>query len=106
MENFELTNLQMFMGEVNKTSKTESIGVYHQVPFRMSSWNFARVEGLRHHMGDPRNKVLNSLIEIALDQVFEQLQSGDLETRRSVMNEVSKILETVQHDGSGSLDND
>ena len=28
----EPTNFQVFMAEVNKTAKTESIGVYHQVP--------------------------------------------------------------------------
>jgi hypothetical protein len=102
----EPTNLQMFMAEVNKTAKTESVGVYHQVPFRMAKWNFARVEGLRNHMGEPRNKILNQLIEIALDHVFEQLEHGEKEVCRSVFNEVSKILESVEHDGSGSLDND
>jgi hypothetical protein len=102
----EPTNFQVFMAEVNKTAKTESTGVYHQVPFRMARWNFARLEGLRNHMGEPRNKVLNSLIEIALDQVFEQLEHGSKETRRSILEEVSKILESIEHDGSGSLDND
>ncbi|MBD0164580.1 hypothetical protein IAF36_19090 [Acinetobacter baumannii] len=57
-------------------------------------------------MGEPRNKVLNSLIEIALDQVFEQLEHGSKEIRRSVLEEVSKVLESIEHDGSGSLDND
>jgi hypothetical protein len=41
----EPTNFQVFMAEVNKTAKTESIGVYHQVPFRMARWNFARLKG-------------------------------------------------------------
>jgi hypothetical protein len=41
-----------------------------------------------------------------LDHVFEQLEHGEKEVRRSVLNEVSKILESVEHDGSGSLDND
>ena len=57
-------------------------------------------------MGEPRNKVLNSLIEIALDQVFEQLEHGNTDIRRSVLEEVSKVLESIEHDGSGSLDND
>jgi hypothetical protein len=64
-----------------------------------------KIEGLRNHMGNLET-VLNSLIEIALDQVFEQLEHGSKEIRRSVLEEVSKVLESIEHDGSGSLDND
>ena len=42
-------------------------------------------------MNEPRNKVLNSLIEIALDQVFENL-SKDPEIYKAVMAEVSKLI--------------
>jgi hypothetical protein len=41
-----------------------------------------------------------------LDHVFEQLEHGSKEIRRSVLEEVSKVLESIEHDGSGSLDND
>lgn len=102
----EPTNLQVFMSEVNKTGKTETIGVFHQVPFRMSTWNFERVEGLRNYMGEPRNKVLNSLMEIALDQVFAELDKGDPEVKSAILAECMKVNQEKQFDGSGSLDND
>lgn len=102
----EPTNLDLFMGEVTKNAKTETVGVFHQVPFRMATWNFARLEGLRNYMNEPRNKVLNSLIEIALDQVFERLDNGDPDVKSAIASEVSKILAEVSPDGSGDLDND
>jgi hypothetical protein len=105
-ENMEPTNLQVFMGEVNKTAKTETIGVYHQVPFRMSTWNFERLEGLRNYMSEPRNKVLNSLIEIALDQVFSELEKGDENIKNAILSECAKVNAIQKHDGSGDLDND
>jgi hypothetical protein len=54
----EPTNLQMFMAEVNKTAKTESVGVYHQVPFRMPNGTLL-IRRSTNHMGEPRNKILN-----------------------------------------------
>ena len=56
-------------------------------------------------MNEPRNKVLNSLIEIALDQVFENL-SKDPEVYKAVMAEVAKINIGESFDGSGDLSND
>ena len=50
-------------------------------------------------MNEPRNKVLNSLIEIALDQVFENL-SKDPEVYKAVMAEVAKINIGESFDGS------
>ena len=70
----------------------------------MFSPHYQRVEGLRNYMNEPRNKVLNSLIEIALDQVFENL-SKDPEIYKAVMAEVSKI-DIGGFDGSGDLDRD
>jgi hypothetical protein len=102
----EPTNLQVFMGEVNKTATTQSIGVFHQVPFRMSTWNFERLEGLRNYMNEPRNKVLNSLIEIALDQVFAELEKGDENIKHAILSECMKVNAGKEYDGSGDLDRD
>ena len=100
----EPTNFQVFMAEVNKTAKTESIGVYHQVPFRMARWNFARLEGLRNHMGEPRNKVLNSLIEIALDQVYEKMT----DEQKAVYEEIQSLTlaDTIKSVESGDEKDD
>ena len=57
--------------KLKKLVKQKLTGIFHQVPFRMFSPHYQRVEGLRNYMNEPRNKVLNSLIEIALDQVLK-----------------------------------
>ena len=100
---YEPTNLDLFLSEVKQTGTSKFTGVYNQVPFRMFTGFYQKVEGLRLHMGVSRNKVLNSLIEIALDQVFEELQK-DPKTLEAVLKEIAKV--GLDHDGSGDLSND
>ena len=101
----EPTNLDFFLSEVKKTGESKLLVFiikFHSVCF---SPHYQRVEGLRNYMNEPRNKVLNSLIEIALDQVFENL-SKDPEVYKAVMAEVAKINIGESFDGSGDLSND
>ena len=46
--NMEPTNLDIFLSEVKKTGETKLTGIFHQVPFRMFSPHYQRVEGLRN----------------------------------------------------------
>ena len=96
------TNLQEFMSLVNKTGDSSSVGMFKQIPLRLSIWEFSRLEALCKHMQQPRNKVLNFLIAIALDQVYENLENGDIEIKRSVYSHLSHH----EGDGAGDLSND
>ena len=46
----EPTNLDIFLSEVKKTGESKLVGIYHQVPFRMFSPHYQRVEGLRNYI--------------------------------------------------------
>ena len=88
------------MSEVKKTGESKLVGIYHQVPFRMFSPHYQRVEGLRNYMNEPRNKVLNSLIEIALDQVLKIFLKTQKFTKqlwlklpKSILVNLSMVLE-------------
>lgn len=71
--NQEPTKLQMLLAEINKTGTSDFVGVYKQVPFRIALSPYARLTALVKYMESSRNKVLNDLLEIALDQVYSNL---------------------------------
>lgn len=65
---------------------TNAVGVTHQVPFRIFQWNYSRLEALRKHIGNPtRNKLLNSLLEVALDEVFQNLEKTNPEQLKEIL---------------------
>jgi len=70
--NKEPTKLQMLLAEVNKTATSDFVGVYKQVPFRITASSYARLTALHTYMEVSRNKVLNDLLDIALDEVFSK----------------------------------
>ena len=75
-----------------RTYKTETLGVTHQVPFRIYQWNFEKVEALKAHLGNPtRNKLLNQLLEIALEEVFKKLEENDPEQLKEILDCIGKL---------------
>lgn len=75
-----------------RTYKTETLGVTHQVPFRIYKWNFEKVEALKAHLGNPtRNKLLNQLLEIALEEVFKKLEENDPEQLKEILGRLRNI---------------
>jgi hypothetical protein len=82
-EKMEPTNLQIFVAEVKGTGESEYMGVYKQVPLRLRAGVFAEVEALQEMMARTqkvsRNKVINDLLEIAIDQVKGSLDEKSLQ---------------------------
>ena len=74
---YEPTSLEMLVAEVKGTGESEYKGLFKQIPLRLEMPIFARVEALHEMISQnqkcPRNKVLNDLINVALDQVMAQL---------------------------------
>lgn len=70
---------------------TNTMGVTHQVPFRIFQWNYERLEALRRHIGNPtRNKLLNNLLEIALEEVFSELEKSNPEQLKEILESIGK----------------
>ena len=76
---YEPTNLDLLVAEVKGTREPEYKGSYRQIALRLEMPIFARVEALNEMISDnkksSRNKVLNDLINVALDQVVSQLDN-------------------------------
>ena len=86
----ELSKLNEFMIEVGHAGTSEYYGAYKQIPLRLRFISNSKLVALSGMLnGASKNKILNDLIEIGLDQVYEkmtedqkatfdQLQSGAL----------------------------
>ena len=101
----EPTNLQIFVAEVKGTGESDYIGVYKQVPLRLRADVFAEVEALQEMMAKTqkvsRNKIINDLLQIAIDEVKNSLDEGS-------MAEFNMHASHYYNDftGSGNLDDD
>lgn len=71
----ELSNLQQFLIELNHSGKSEYNGALKNIALRLRFVSSAKVDALTAMLGSgaSRNKVLNDLIEIALDEVYSKL---------------------------------
>ncbi|MCW8502655.1 hypothetical protein OQG76_10495, partial [Streptococcus macedonicus] len=100
----EPTKLQMFVAEVKGTAESEYIGLSKQIPLRLQVDLFASVMALHTLISEkqktPRNKVLNDLIAISVDQVVDGL---DEETRHKFNAIASHYLDELSQYDSGDL---
>lgn len=88
----EPSNLDVLVAEIqNQSNKSEVVGTYHQVPFRIYHWNFVKLESLKKQLGNPtRNKLLNQLLEIALDEVFKKLEKNSPEQLKEILDSIER----------------
>ena len=93
----EPTNLDLFVAELKKTGRSSYHGAYFQVPFRIQLHLHAKVESLAKHLNSSRNKVLNDLLAIALDQVYLSLNL-DEDTLHDIQVEEGRILQDLLKD--------
>ena len=73
----EPTRLQMLVAEINNRGTSDYHGAYKQVPFRIQPLLYAKLTAvvglIEANQKTSRNKVLNDLLEVALDQVYASL---------------------------------
>jgi hypothetical protein len=103
----EPTKLQILVAEVQGTAKSEFIGVCKQIPIRLQLDVFASVMALHSLISEnqktPRNKVLNDLMAIAVEQVVESL---DEDTLRKFNSIASEYYENYDENFKGDLSDD
>ena len=69
-------SLDRFMDEFSDSQV--STRQFHQVPFRMNMKHFEKIEQLRSRLGMTRNKLLNHLVAITLNEVDIRLKAQNL----------------------------
>jgi hypothetical protein len=97
------SKLEMFVSEIQKTGKSSFSGAVNAMTVRVPTCDFARIEALTSHSGMPRNTVICNLLEIALDQVFSEL---NLENSRAVNSLSSEISNKLLVNEQGELRSD
>lgn len=101
----ELSNLSQFMIELQHSGKSEYHGAYKQIPLRLRFVSNARVTALTSMFeGASKNKILNDLIEIALDQVYEKMT----DEQKAVYEEIQSLTlaDTIKSVESGDEKDD
>jgi hypothetical protein len=103
----EPTKLALFVAEVKGTAESEYFGLSKQIPLRLQFDLFASVMALHTLISEnqktPRNKVLNDLVSIAVDEVVEKL---DPETKNKFDAIASHYLAELSQADSGDLSDD
>ena len=73
------TKMEALVGQLQKTMTAESIGGVHAISVRMPTIPFTTIQALSNHSGMSMNKLIVSLIDVALDEVWQQLSEEDQE---------------------------
>lgn len=76
----EPTSLQLLVAEVKKSATSSYHGGYIQVPFRIEFSSYTRLEALVKHTGSSRNKIMNDLLRIGLDNLYASLDDRTIKT--------------------------
>jgi hypothetical protein len=83
------SNLDLFIAEVTGSGESVYSGVQIQVPFRIHSHLYYKLQALmalshahnqaRSKLANSRNAFLNDLLQIALDDVYSNISDDDLD---------------------------
>src|SRR5437870_13727923 len=94
------SKLDMFLAEVTKTGTSESSSSVHSVTTRIPSIDFATIEALARTSGMARNKVIVSLLEAAIEQMWKGL---DPEMHDAISHLQGMILRELIEDDEGNI---
>lgn len=72
-----VTALEQLASELNHSGKSQYVGVLLPTSCRLEPGLFGMVEAMAHHAGTSRNKVMNQLIEVGIQETLAVL-SDDL----------------------------
>lgn len=73
IEPAEPNPLQYLVAELQQQVKSESMGLPFPVSVRLESNIYGCVEAFAHQSGSSRNKIINQLLEIAIDATLSSL---------------------------------
>jgi hypothetical protein len=73
----EPTKMEMLVGQVAKSAKAESIGSVHPISVRIPTIPFTTIQAISKHSGMSMNKTIVSLLDVALDELWKQLDQQD-----------------------------
>lgn len=71
------SNLDAFVGMVSKTAEEQHLAVLHAFSVRVPVTIAAMFEAMAEYSGKSRNRLIIKALEVALDQLYEQISVDD-----------------------------
>lgn len=91
-QQYEPTKLEMAVGLFSHTATSEVSGAVRSTSLRIPITEFAQIEAIAQHSGVSRNKVICTLIDLALPEILANLPKSD---RKSIDRFTSKNLQAM-----------
>ena len=93
--------LNAALNELTHSGKPQYTGLLFPVPVRLQSHLYGMVEAMTHHAGTSRNKWLNVLIEIGIEETLKGLPA-DVVSRLD--QSAASVLATALEKNAGQLE--
>lgn len=77
--NEEPTKMEMLVGLVSKSAKSEAMGSVHPISVRIPTIPFTTIQAISKHSGMSMNKTIVWLLDAALDEVMKEISNEDRE---------------------------
>lgn len=81
------TKMDLLVGLVSKSAKSEGIGSVHPISVRIPTIPFTTIQAISKHSGMSMNKTIVSLLDAALDEMWSQLPQDDQDAIQQLRSE-------------------
>ena len=97
----EVTALQQLVSELSHSGKSQYVGILFPVPTRLQANLFGMVEALTHHAGTSRNKLMNQLVEVGIEETLKALPESVVQ---QIEEQANSALHTALEKNAGLLE--
>lgn len=86
------TKMDLLVGLVAKSAKSENYGSVHPISVRIPTIPFTTIQAISKHSGMSMNKTIVSLLEAALDEMWVQLDQDDQDALAQLRSEFITVF--------------
>ena len=97
----EVTALQQLVSELSHSGKSQYVGILFPVPTRLQANLFGMVEVLTHHAGTSRNKLMNQLVEVGIEETLKALPESVVQ---QIEEQANSALHTAMEKNAGQFE--
>ena len=97
----EVTALQQLVSELSHSGKSQYVGILFPVPTRLQANLFGMVEALTHHAGTSRNKLMNQLVEVGIEETLKALPESVVQ---QIEEQANSALNTAMEKNAGQFE--
>ena len=97
----EVTALQQLVSELSHSGKSQYVGILFPVPTRLQAYLFGMVEALTHHAGTSRNKLMNQLVEVGIEETLKALPESVVQ---QIEEQANSALHTAMEKNAGQFE--